>query len=123
MNSTPIGLSLARGVRKLTNNFNDSPYRFLSIDISLQELTRMKSIIKCCPLLLNSTIFYISPSVAKCARFYALPKVHTPSISSRPIVTNIGTGLHLLANYLTRICVSLLSANIHTIRIPSTLPK
>ena len=42
------------------------------------------------------------PSVANCARFFALPKIHKPNLAFRPIVSNVGTASYKLARFLSQ---------------------
>ncbi|XP_054720929.1 cationic amino acid transporter 2-like [Uloborus diversus] len=78
------------------------PYVTLHKDPSIREFNLIKNVVNSSPIISESSKRYLTPSVAHCARFYALPKVHKPDIPLRPIVSNIGlattlgTGLYAL---------------------------
>ncbi|XP_054719035.1 uncharacterized protein LOC129228383, partial [Uloborus diversus] len=92
------------------------PYVTLYKDPSIREVNLIKNVVKSSPIISESSKRSLTPSVAHCARFYALPKVHKPDIPLRPIVSNIGTASYKLAKYLVSIFSSLLVSNSFTVR-------
>ncbi|XP_054722649.1 LOW QUALITY PROTEIN: uncharacterized protein LOC129232538 [Uloborus diversus] len=92
------------------------PYVTLHKDPSIREINLIKNVVKSSPIISESSKRSLTPSVAHCARFYALPKVHKPDIPLRPIVSNIGTASYKLAKYLVSIFSSLLISNSFTVR-------
>ena len=58
----------------------------------------------------------VFPSVANCARFYALPKTHKPTLTFRPIVSNVGIAFYKLASFLSQSVAHLTCNNLYTVK-------
>ena len=58
----------------------------------------------------------VIPSLANCARFYALPKIHKPSLSFHPIVSNVGTASYKLARFQSQSLAHLTCNNHYTVK-------
>ena len=80
---------------------NSGSYIILNKDPSTNHLTEVKRNVKA-SVLSDQTKRTVIPSVVNCARFYALPKIHKPSLTFRPIVSNVGTASYKLARFLSQ---------------------
>ena len=58
----------------------------------------------------------VIPSVPKCARFYALPKIHKPTLAFRPIVSNVGTASYKFSHLLSQSLAHLTCNNLYTVK-------
>ena len=81
---------------------NSGPYTILNKDPSTNHLIEVKRNVKNSVLLNDQTKRMVIPSVANCARFYALPKIHKLTLAFRPIVYNVGTASCKLARFLSQ---------------------
>ena len=55
-------------------------------------------------------------SVANCAKFYALPKIHKPTLASRPIVPNVSTSSYKLSHFLSQFLAHFTCNNLCTVK-------
>ena len=74
---------------------NSGPYNILNKDPSTNHLIEVKHI-KNSVLLNDQTKRIVIPSVANCAKFYALPKIHKPTLAFHPIVSKSRSSSALL---------------------------
>ena len=58
----------------------------------------------------------VIPSLANCARFYALPKIHKPTLAFRPIVFNVVPASYKLASFLAQSLAHLTCNNLYTMK-------
>ncbi|XP_054706551.1 uncharacterized protein LOC129216363 [Uloborus diversus] len=93
-----------------------SPYVTLHKDPRIRKFNLIKNVVKYFPIISESSKRSLTPSVAHCARFYTLPKVHKPDIPLRPIVSSSGTASYKLAKYLVSSFPFYLVSNSLTVR-------
>ena len=58
----------------------------------------------------------VIPSVANCAKFYAFPKIHKPTLAFRPIVSEVGTASYKPALFLSQFLAHLNSNNLYIVK-------
>ena len=75
---------------------NSGPYTILNKDPSTKHNVKNS-------VLLNDQMkLIVIPSVINCTRFYALPKIHKPTLAFSPIVSNVGTASYKLPHFLSQ---------------------
>ena len=79
---------------------NFDPYTILNKDPSTSHLIEVIRNLKNSVLFSDQTKLMVIPSVANCARFYALLKIHKLAVDFRPIVSNVRTASYKLARFL-----------------------
>ena len=95
---------------------NSGPYAILNKDPSTNYLIEVKRNVKASVLLSDQTKHIVIPSFANCARFYALPKIHKPTLTFRPIVSNVGTASYKLVRFLSQSLAHLNCNNLYTVK-------
>ena len=95
---------------------NSANYTILNKDPSTNHVIEVKRHVYNYVLLSDQTKRMVISSVANCARFYALPKIHKPALAFRPIVSNIGIASCKFARFLSQSLAHLACNNLYTVK-------
>ena len=80
----------------------NGPYQLLTEDpttkIKVKTVKQLKAL-KDNEFIYNNLYYFLKPTESPAPRFYSQPKIHTPRVPIRPIVSDSGSPLYNLNNY------------------------